>query len=78
MGVNGQGKVRMARDGYRGPEMGVKGFGWLWRPAMGVNGLGWVWRGSWNLSRWQRVGWKVWDGYKGLGRVRRAWYSYYL
>ena len=29
MGVNGQGKVRMARDGYRGHEMGVKGFGWL-------------------------------------------------
>ena len=45
---------------------------------MGVNELGWEWRGSWNWSGWHRVGWKVWDGYKGLGRVRRAWYSYYL
>ena len=48
MGVNGQGKVRMARDGYRGPEMGVKGFGWLGKPEMGLDGLGKVWRGSWN------------------------------
>ena len=48
VGVNGQGKVRMARDGYRGPEMGVKGFGWLGRLEMGVDGLGWVWRGAWN------------------------------
>ena len=58
--------------------MGIEGFGGYRGTQMGVNGLGWVWRGSWNLSRWQRVGWKVWDGYKGLGRVRRAWYSYYL
>ena len=32
--------------------MGVKGFGWLWRPAMGLKGLGWVWR--------------AWDGFKEL------------
>ena len=28
-GVNGQGKVWMFKDGYRRPEMGVKGFGWV-------------------------------------------------
>ena len=32
--------------------MGVKGFGWLWRPEMGLKGLGWVWR--------------AWDGFKEL------------
>ena len=44
VGVNGQEKVWMAKDGKRGPEMGVKGFGWLWRLGMGVKGLWWVWR----------------------------------
>ena len=29
VGVNGQGKVRMAKNGYRGPEIGVKGCEWL-------------------------------------------------
>ena len=31
MSINGQGKVWMAKDGYRGPEMSVKGFGWILR-----------------------------------------------
>ena len=42
MGVNGQGRLYMAKDGYRGPEMGVKVFGWAWGcggPDMGVKGL---------------------------------------
>ena len=29
--VNGQGRLWMAKDGYRGPEMGVKVFGRVWR-----------------------------------------------
>ena len=32
MGINGQGRLYMAMDGYTGPEMGVKLFGWVWRP----------------------------------------------
>ena len=41
--------------------MGVKGFGWLWRPEMGLKGLGWVWR--------------AWDGFKELevGVERLRW-----
>ena len=31
VGVNGQIKVWMAKDGYRGPEKGVKDFGCVWR-----------------------------------------------
>ena len=31
VGVNGQGRLYMAKDGYRGLEMGVKVFGWVWR-----------------------------------------------
>ena len=34
VGINRQGRlpVYMAKDGYRGPEMGVKLFKWVWRP----------------------------------------------
>ena len=39
VGVHGQGIVWGAKDGYRGPEMGVKAFGWVWRPEMSVKGL---------------------------------------
>ena len=31
VGVHGQGIVWGAKDGYRGPEMGVKALGWVWR-----------------------------------------------
>ena len=32
--------------GYGGPQMGVKGFGWVWR---GDSGLGWL-RRAWELG----------------------------
>ena len=60
--------------------MGVEGLRWVLKALMGmgglqmgVNGLGWVWRGYWNLSGKHRVVWNVWDGYEGLGWVRRVW-----
>ena len=31
VGVNGQGRLYMAKYGYRGLVMGVKVFGWVWR-----------------------------------------------
>ena len=42
MGVHGQGIVREAKDGYRGPEMGVKGLILVLRVYMGMGGLIWV------------------------------------
>ena len=42
MSVNGFGWVWGARDEYEGPEIGVKGFRWVWRPEMGVKGLKWA------------------------------------
>ena len=34
--------VGEGRDEYEGPEIGVKGFRWVWRPEMGVKGLRWA------------------------------------
>ena len=47
----------MAKDGYRGPEISVNGFG-PWREA---DDLGWVWMTS-DGCGWPKMDLEGWDG----------------